>query len=332
MRSFRKPSRGLRTVGLAVIFALVQPWLLVGAAYAAYNEQTDTRLPLDSDDSYDFDIADVDGVNGLDILVANRGQSRLLMNNGSGAFTDETATRLGVALHTTLAVAFGDVDGVNGPDALLVGEGQNRILINDGSGNFTDQTASRLPVGSQTSLDVALGDVDGDGDLDAVIANRGTANQLLLNNGSGVFSAAPAGRLAVDSDLSYGVALGDVNGDGSLDIFFANFAGQNRLHLNNNLGVFTDVTATQVPVSTIGTGSAVMFDADGDGDTDIATADGGAGVGLLLNDGAGAFTNAPAGQVPAVTAFAVKVVAGDIDFDGSQDAGGCARSGQRAAQ
>ncbi|MEZ5552746.1 MAG: FG-GAP-like repeat-containing protein [Pseudomonadales bacterium] len=320
MRALRKTTPGLRSISYALIIALLQPWFLIGSAFGAYNDQTDTRFPVDTDDSYDFAVADIDGVNGFDVLVANRGQSRLLVNDGSGNFVDETATRLPAMLHTTLAVAFADVDGVNGVDALLVGDGQNRILINNGSGFFTDQTAARLPVGNATSLDVALDDVDGDGDIDAVVANRASANQLLLNNGAGVFAGAPAGRLAADTDLSYGVALDDVNGDGSPDIFFANFSGQNRLHLNDNLGTFTDVTAAQLPVALDGSGDAVIFDADGDGDNDIAVAQGGAGVGLLINsDGAGTFVQAGAGQVPVVNGFAVKVVTGDIDFDGSLD-------------
>ncbi len=319
MRSLRKSTPGLSTIAHALVLALLQPWLLVGAAYAAYDDQTELRLPVDGDDSYDFAVADVDGDGDLDVLVANRGQSRLLLNDGTGTFSDETAARLGSSLHTTLAVAFGDVDGVNGVDAWLVGEGQNRLLINNGSGVFSDQTGERLPVEFATSLDVALGDMDGDGDLDAVVANRGSANRLLLNDGSGQFAAAAASRLDGDSDFTYGVAVGDVNGDGSLDVFFANFAGQNRLHLNNNLGFFTDVTAARLPAAVTATGDAVMFDADGDGDRDIATADGIDGVGLLINDGSGRFTEAAPGAVPAVASFAVKVAAGDVDFDGAPD-------------
>lgn len=319
MGAFRKSTPGQRRIAAALVIVLAQPWLLVGAAYGAYNDLTATRFPVDTDDSYDFAIGDVDGDGDIDVLVANRGQSRLLINDGAGSFADATSTRLPAVLSTTLAVALVDVDGVNGIDALLVGDGQNRLLMNNGAGVFTDQTATRLPVESATSLDVAVGDVDGDGDPDAVVANRGAANRLLLNDGSGTFANAPGGRLAGDADFTYGVGLGDVDGDGAPDLFFANFSQQNRLHLNNGLGTFTEVTGARLPAALGGSGDAVIFDADGDGDNDIATAEGGAGVQLLVNDGAGTFSEAGAGQLPVVPGFAVKVVVGDIDFDGSPD-------------
>ena len=313
-----RTSNKSRWICYLLTLVMIQPWALMGVAHAAYNDDTAARLPVDNDDSYNFDIADVDGVNGPDVLVANRGQSRLLINDGTGAYADETATRLPSSLHTTLGVAFGDVDGVNGVDAILVGDGQNMLLINDGSGVFANETATRLPIATATSLDVALGDVDGDGDLDAVVANRGSSNQLLLNNGLGVFTEAPAGQLAGDAALTYGVALGDANGDGSPDIFFANFAAQNTLHLNNNLGSFTDATAG-LPAVVTGTGDAVFFDADADGDNDIATAEGGLGVGLLINNGSGTYASAAAGQLPSLNAFAVKIAVGDVDFNGTPD-------------
>jgi hypothetical protein len=57
---------------------------------------------------------------------------------------------------------------------------------------------------------VALGDVDGDGDLDVFVANNGQANRVWVNDGSGGFS--DSGQ-SLGSSFSYGVALGDVDGD-----------------------------------------------------------------------------------------------------------------------
>ena len=93
--------------------------------------------------------------------------------------------------------------------------------------------AEDLPDGSVTHVrtqSVALGDVDGDGRVDIVVANSnsdygGAPNQLLLGSAMGGFEEAvtlPGGSLTTTS-----VALGDIDGDGHLDIVFAN----NRMDL-----------------------------------------------------------------------------------------------------
>ncbi|MCP3866781.1 MAG: hypothetical protein GY703_01535 [Gammaproteobacteria bacterium] len=311
---------GNKCISFVLSVTLAFPaWVLVPAAQAAFTDKTPARLPADSDTSYRFAVGDLDGVNGPDFLVANRGQSRVLVNDGSGNFVDETEARLPVLLQSTLGVAVGDIDGANGPDIVLVGSGQDRLLINDGSGNFSDQTASRLPAETDFGMDVVLRDLENDGDLDAVVANRDGQNRLLINDGLGVFSDQSASRMAFDTDTSYAVVVEDVNGDGAPDLFFANQDQQNRLHLNNLLGSFTDVTATALPVYIAPSNDAEVVDLTGDGSPDIIVADGEGGLRMLVNDSAGLFTEAAAGSLPVSNDFVIKVAVGDIDFDGSND-------------
>ena len=63
------------------------------------------------------------------------------------------------------------------------------LLINEGGGVF--EVRGTLPGGGAITMSVAFADVDGDGDVDLAIGNAGTANQLLINDGTGKFTFRP---------------------------------------------------------------------------------------------------------------------------------------------
>jgi hypothetical protein len=216
-------------------------------------------------------LGDLDGDGDLDAFVANSAQPNTVwLNDGMAYFTD-SGQDLGSS--DSYGVALGDLDGDGDLDALVANHGTssgqpNTVWLNDGSGNFTD---SGQDLGSLFSLDVALGDLDGDGDLDAFVANyyagSGQSNTVWLNDGSGTFT--DSGQylgISASSDL----ALGDVDGDGDLDAFVANFSGEpNRVWLNDGSGTFTD--SGQSLGSSDSRGVA-LGDLDGDGDLDAFVA------------------------------------------------------------
>ena len=195
---------------------------------------TDSGTGLGDSDSVCVSLGDLDGDGDLDAVVANwdsANANKVWLNNGSGTFTD-SGQNLGSLRGR--GVSLGDLDGDGDLDAFVANDGAaNRIWLNNGLGFFTDSGNS---LGGSTSFSVFLGDVDGDGDLDAFVTNSGQGNdgdgnKVWLNNGSGVFADSGS---SLGSSASFGVSLGDVDGDGDLDAFVANWDHPSKVWLNQN--------------------------------------------------------------------------------------------------
>ncbi|HEY7423311.1 MAG TPA: VCBS repeat-containing protein [Gemmataceae bacterium] len=165
---------------------------------------------------------------------------------------------------------------------------------------------------------LALGDLNGDGRPDIVAMGDSNQIQVWLNNGTGGFTAGqqvfeggayhPLPPFVFDN----AVALGDVNGDGKLDVVMANGTSNSvSVFAGNGDGTFNTTTA-----QTYAVGGAVyavaLGDFNKDGKLDIATT--GAQMNVLLNNGAGGFGTAqqvgPAGST---------LVVGDFNGDGFPD-------------
>ncbi|RLJ15763.1 hypothetical protein DJ030_18000 [bacterium endosymbiont of Escarpia laminata] len=328
-QSWRKDARGfvrrvtsnsLEVAYLFIFFLLT--CFIVSPAFSAFTDQTALRLPAATDNSYSQTVADIDGDSDSDLLVNNSGQSRLLINDGSGVFDDQTSFRLPALEDTLIDADFGDVDGDGDLDLALASVfGQNRVFINDGTGTFADESLFRLPFDSAQSMAVKLRDLDGDGDLDMVVANRDGRNRILINDGSGNFADESTLRLPADTDPSFDLEVADLNGDGTPDLLIANQGTQNRLLVNNGLGVFSDETALRLPVLLDTSLDLLITDIDGDGDPDLILAEGGEGLRLLINNGSGVFNDESGARLPALSDYVVKVnvADADADYDGDDD-------------
>jgi hypothetical protein len=273
---------------------------------------------------------DLDGDGDLDVLVGCRNwpggpscrETLVWLNNGSGQFSKGWSAR-----ETNVGgLALGDLDGDGDLDAFLTkgspfGSNNSEVWLNDGQGNFAD-SGQRL---NDFAFKVVLADVDTDGDLDAITAlaccefeGERDTGKVWLNNGAGEFTHSGQ-RLVASIDI----AMGDVDGDGDLDAYFARGVERSvdLLYLNDGKGNFTDTGQRLDPSFT---NSVRLGDLDGDGDLDVFVANGNVGGGarsepdrVYLNDGMGKFVDS--GQRLG-TALSESVELADIDGDGDLDA------------
>ena len=207
--------------------------------------------------------ADFNADGWIDIYVANdRTPNQLWLNRGNGSFEDRaliSGTSLNVdgEAEAGMGVTAGDFDGDGDEDLFMTHLTQetNTLYVNDGTGHFEDETTQfRLAASSfvYTGFGTEWFDYDNDGDLDLFVANgavfvqesqRGgpypyrQKNQLFRNDSGNQFQetteqAGPAMEL---SEVSRGVAFGDIDNDGDVDVVVANNNGPARL-LRNEIG------------------------------------------------------------------------------------------------
>jgi hypothetical protein len=114
-----------------------------------------------------------------------------------------------------------------------------------------------------------------------------------------------------------GVCLFDHDGDGDLDMYFADRAPEPNRLLRNDGGSFTDISSESGADLTTDSTGCIAFDYDGDEDLDLYVTNVGPDV-LLENDG-GAFRDVTAGAGIEADGFSNAATAGDIDADGDLD-------------
>ena len=117
---------------------------------------------------------------------------------------------------------------------------------------------------------VTLGDVDGDGLVDVYLARTDGPNALYRNLGDWRFRdiTDDAGVAAPDR-FSTGAVLGDIEGDGDLDLLVTALGGPNALFQNDGTGVFTEITEEAGLQSNSASATSTLADVDGDGDLDL---------------------------------------------------------------
>jgi hypothetical protein len=261
--------------------------------------------------------ADFNNDGYADILVTNIGVDLLFRNNGNGTFTEiGKSAGLSQEIHWHTGSAFGDYDTDGNADLYIAGyvdisalnvrapapvcnyrgmpgfcgplklKGEPDILYhNNGGRTFSDVTiqAKVVDKDARYGFSVVFEDFNNDGKPDIFVANDSGANYLYLNAGDGTFKESGlTSGLAFNSDgqpqANMGVALGDYDNDGDLDLLTTTFSEDYfPLFQQTSPGFYEDVS------SAAGLGAATLpylgwacgfTDFDNDGERDLWVANG----------------------------------------------------------
>jgi hypothetical protein len=262
--------------------------------------------------------ADYDNDGYTDLYLTNFGANLLYRNNGDGTFKDATQKAGVGDARWSASSGWGDYDGDGDLDLFVAnyveydlqqlpefGRGRyclfrslevlcgprgmhgagDALYRNNGDGTFTD-VAKQAGVSDERGhygLGCAWGDFDNDGDQDLYVANDTQANYLYLNQGNGTFK--DAGLLsgaALDPNgkarAGMGIAVGDYDRDGRLDLGVTNFSDEAyALFHNEGAGLFSDrAVAAGIGRATLAYLGWGMFfgDFDNDGWLDLFAANG----------------------------------------------------------
>ncbi len=315
-------------------------------------------------------VGDYDGDGDPDLFVARWGSYALYRNEGNGTFADIThEAGLGGFRDWPTSAAWADLDRDGDLDLYVChylkwdpahplvcprDDGKpvhcgprnmeslpDHVFKNE-NGRFIDMTVSSGIVDQDgRGLGVIATDFDRDGLIDVFVSNDGTANFLFHNMGNWKFeevghSAGVAANALGGYQAGMGIARGDLDGDGELDLIVTNFYGESTSFFQGiGSGLFTDRTgAIGLRAHTRGLlGFGVkLCDVNNDGIADLITANGHVNeligipyqmpVQLLIGTGGGRSIDATnlAGPALSTPRLGRALAAGDLDDDGRIDA------------
>ncbi|MFC7663312.1 FG-GAP repeat domain-containing protein [Methylorubrum suomiense] len=200
-----------------------------------------------------------------------------MTSDGVNTIYDAPSPFAGIDVGLKSKPAFADLNG-DGHLDLVVGDqdGMLRSYLRNVDGTFTQAIGAADPfagidVGSISSP--AFADLNGDGRLDLVVGGFDGMLRSYLRNADGTFTQATGAAdpfAFIDVGAASAPALGDLNGDGRLDLVVGESLGAMQTYLGNADGTFTRATGVANP--SLGTGpnmAPVLSDVNGDGRLDI---------------------------------------------------------------
>ena len=219
-------------------------------------------------------VADLDGDNDLDLIVAAYNTTELYKNDGQGNFIFENNTPFQPSSAGDISI--GDVDGDGDNDVIQHGSLDlsnpfTALYLNDGNGNFTEVTdAGFQPYANAGSEFI---DLENDGDLDFIVFGNDVTDvnevKFYENDGSGNFTSIDTGNVIAHSTED--IDVGDIDNDGDMDFLVSGISvdseSKTSLYLNDGNGNFTALANTPFP--DVFANSNNIADLDNDGDLDV---------------------------------------------------------------
>lgn len=188
----------------------------------------------DHSGNYGTVFSDFDNDGDIDLTIAKcrqfvndpfdpRRVNQIWLNNGDGTWSEVAEERGLVLNEQSWTVDYADYDNDGDWDCFLTNHSTTmKLLENDGSGYFTDITDASGLNFSGFALQAKLADFDNDGYVDVLVS--GGIHRYFRNNGDGTFTEDNA---FTAGDTMHSFALGDVNRDGSMDVYASYGNGYN---------------------------------------------------------------------------------------------------------
>ncbi len=229
---------------------------------------------MDSNSSVSIAAADLNGDGIVDLITGGNSMSTgtvsIRFGTGNGLFGNVNTFSSGHSSTNELTVGDLNNDGIM--DLVTGGSGgKAHVRLGNGDGTFGSLTA--YSAGTISVLSIVLEDLNDDGILDMLTAsNVGTLKSTVrLGNGDGTFAADTVYSTGITTTRE--VVLGDINGDGILDLAFAGYSGsvgEISVLLGTGGGKFGTATVSSTGGSK--NFSIALGDLNGDGVLDIASA------------------------------------------------------------
>lgn len=228
-------------------------FVLMNDGAGQFADESTAYLPALEYGVFDVAIADINGDERQDIILANlgiaiagesdptpvfvyNGQNAVLVQNNTGQFVDETSARMPVENEPGKLVTTADINNDGMPEIYVINNSfltdvHHQLFLNTGNGVFENATGTRLPSQPVTFLnDAVFQDFDSNGGVDLYLVNvnpseDGPAAPDFLNLNDSGFLVDASDLLPQRFDFSVSAASADIDGDSDCDVFVSNGDG-----------------------------------------------------------------------------------------------------------